>query len=91
VEQAIYQPCSTTKSSIGIIPLRVDNEPLWAKAAEGAAPAWVRRIEPHNYAAGHGHNPSDHTAGSRSPVNANAAPDKQHVECRMVVLKWSER
>ena len=74
-----------------LIPLRVDNKPFRAKAAEGAAPAWVWRIEPYNYAAGYGHNPSDLTTGLRPTANANAAPEKQHIECRLVVLKWSER
>jgi hypothetical protein len=66
--------------------LGINHKPLRAKAAEGAAPSWVRRVEPHNNAAGHRHNANDLTTGLRLPANANAAPDKENIEGRVVVL-----
>ena len=66
--------------------LGVNHQPFWAKATEGAAPAWVRRVEPHNNAAGHRHNANDLTTGLRLPANANAAPDKEKIEGRVVAV-----
>jgi len=57
--------------------IRVNYNLFRAKTAEGAAPVWVRRVEPHNSAAGHGHNANDLATGLRLPANANAAPDKR--------------
>src|SRR6267154_641303 len=70
--------------------LGVNHQPFWAKATEGAAPAWVRRVEPHNNAAGHRHNANDLTTGLRFCTNADAAPNKEHIERRVVVLIRSE-
>jgi hypothetical protein len=66
--------------------LRVNHKSLRAKAAEGAAPSWVRRVEPHNNAAGHRHNANDLTTGLRLPANANAAPNKENIEGRVVAV-----
>jgi hypothetical protein len=66
-------------------------KPFWAKAAESAAPSWVRRVEPYNNSTGHRYNANDLAAGLRLSSNANAAPDKQHIERRVVVLICSER
>src|SRR3984893_19077106 len=66
--------------------LRVNHQPFWAKATEGAAPAWVRWVEPHHNAAGHRHNANDLAAGLWLSTNANAAPNKEHIERRVVVL-----
>ena len=66
--------------------LGINHKPLRAKAAEGAAPSWVRRVEPHNNAAGHRHNANDLTTGLRLPANANAAPDKENIEGRVVAV-----
>src|ERR1700730_14112954 len=70
--------------------LGVNHQPFWAKATEGAAPAWVRRVEPHNNAASHRHNANDLTTGLWLPANANAAPDKENIEGRVVAVLLSE-
>ena len=66
--------------------LGINHKPLRAKAAEGAAPSWVRRVEPHNNAVRHRHNANDLTTGLRLSTNADAAPNKEHIERRVVVL-----
>jgi hypothetical protein len=66
--------------------LLVNHKPLWAKAAECAAPGWMRRIEPHKNPAGHGHNANDLTTGLRLITNANAGSEKEHIERRVAAL-----
>jgi len=56
-----------------------------AQAAEGAAPFWVRGIEPHNNSTGHRHDANDLT-GLRPIANANALPNREFIECRPLVL-----
>jgi hypothetical protein len=46
----------------------------------------MRGVEPHNNAASHRHNAHNLTTGSRLSTNANAAPNKEEIERRMVVL-----
>jgi hypothetical protein len=66
--------------------LRVNHNLIRAKAAESAAPGRMRRVEPYNNASGHRHNPNDLATGLRLSTNANAAPNKEHIERRVVVL-----
>src|SRR3984893_9263972 len=70
--------------------LGVNHQPFWAKATEGAAPGWVGSVEPHNNAASHRHNANDLTTGLWLPANANAAPDKENIEGRVVAVLLSE-
>ena len=57
--------------------LGINHKPLRAKAAEGAAPSWVRRVEPHNNAAGHRYNANDLTTGLRLPATQTRRPIKR--------------
>jgi hypothetical protein len=83
---ATQEGTDSTKEGADSRQLGVNHQPFWAKATEGAAPAWVRRVEPHNNAAGHRYNANDLAAGLWLSTNANAAPNKEHIERRVVVL-----